>query len=559
MKRISFLTTLFVSACLSVLLLIVLFTAATVTGAPFTPFNLFDFLTRTLPGNVLTFGIDLIVDTIRTLQLGPTDSTAKLAEQIMSVILTMILLTGSGALFLQVLARRVTATPNALSPWGIRVVGAVLGLLLGIVAGALSTTGKSTLNPELLAGGLWLLVTFAGWGVGHGQALVRLLYATPETPRGTPMPPSKPLPTHVEVMPVGTLMDRRAFLVRLGGVTATVTVVGAGVNSLLNMRQAALQAPVGVTKVTTPAPERVGLIEPTPGTRPEYTPLAQHYRIDINTGPFPQIDPETYRLPITGLVQNPVELSLAQLREDFTPLDQFITMSCISNRLGGDLISTTRWTGILMQDLVNTVNPQPEATHIKITGADGFWEVVALETIQQTEGVMLAYAWDGEALRPRHGFPLRIHIPDRYGMKQPKWITGMEFIPAWEAGYWVERGWDRDALVRATSVIDTVAVDQIIERDGQKLVPVGGIAWAGARGISSVEVRIDEGEWQPAELRQPLSGKTWVIWRYDWQFEAGDHQLSVRCAERDGTPQIEMPEGVRPSGATGLHTRDTSL
>jgi hypothetical protein len=123
----------------------------------------------------------------------------------------------------------------------------------------------------------------------------------------------------------------------------------------------------------------------------------------------------------------------------------------------------------------------------------------------------------------------------------------------------VARGWDKDALIKATSVIDTVAVDDVFERNGQQFVPVGGMAWAGPRGIAKVEVQVDEGEWVETELREPLSDKTWVIWRYDWPFAEGDHTFHVRCVEKDGTPQIEEREGTRPSGASGIHEREANL
>src|SRR5262249_16291831 len=147
--------------------------------------------------------------------------------------------------------------------------------------------------------------------------------------------------------------------------------------------------------------------------------------------------------------------------------------------------------------------------------------------IDSDERVMLAYAWDGVPLLSEHGFPLRIYIPDRHGMKQPKWIVSIEATGAWEEGYWVARGWDKDAHMKATSVIDAVAVDMMIgEATSNTLVPVGGIAHAGSRGISRVEVQVDAGEWREAQLRTPLSGLTWVVWRYDWPFQAGKHTLT---------------------------------
>ena len=291
---------------------------------------------------------------------------------------------------------------------------------------------------------------------------------------------------------------------------------------------------------------------PAPGTRLEYTAVEDHYRIFIRTTPT-VIDGASWTLPISGLVANPVELSIEDIRNNYEPRSQFITLSCISNRIAGPLISTTQWTGASFKDILATVQPLPGARYVNIESGDGFHEIVDLELIDQDERIMLAYAWDERPIPVEHGFPLRIWLPDRYGMKQPKWITNMTVQEEYTPGYWVSRQWDEVARVRATSVVDTIADDAVFEQDGQTMVPVGGIAYAGARGISRVEVSVNNGPWQPAQLREPLSDTTWVLWRYDWPFEAGNHSMRVRCYEADGTPQIEEQMRERPSGATGIH------
>jgi hypothetical protein len=241
-------------------------------------------------------------------------------------------------------------------------------------------------------------------------------------------------------------------------------------------------------------------------------------------------------------------------------MDQFVTLSCISNPVGGDLISTTRWTGVSLQRILAEVQPEMNATHLRIRSVDDFHETIALDAIRAEPRIMLTYAWDGLPLPAEHGFPLRIYIPDRYGMKQPKWISTIEAIDHDESGYWVQRGWDAVARMRATSVIDTIGVNMmIVEADRSTRVPIGGIAHAGARGISRVQVRMDGGDWQDAELRTPLSPTTWVLWRYEWPFQPGDHTFTVRCFEGDGTPQIEARSPIRPSGATGLLSREIML
>ena len=286
--------------------------------------------------------------------------------------------------------------------------------------------------------------------------------------------------------------------------------------------------------------------------------MSQHYRIDINALP-PTVNEAEWQLSFNGLVDEPVEMTLDDLRNNYEPLSQFVTLACISNPLGGDLTSTQRWTGARLSDVLKNVSLKPEATHLRITAVDGFDEVVDLETVMSDDRVMLTYAWDDLPLPVRNGFPLRIYIPNHYGMKQPKWINNIEAIDGWKEGYWVRRGWDKDAVMRATSVIDTVAVADVVTTGDQQLIPVGGIAHAGDRGISRVEVKVDNGDWTPAELRTPLSQTTWVIWRYDWPFQSGDHTFAVRCYDGNNQMQITTVEGTRPSGATGIDTVSRSL
>ncbi len=368
-------------------------------------------------------------------------------------------------------------------------------------------------------------------------------------------------------------LNRRQFLVRLGATSAAITVVGAGVSALLNTTGKDAPSVALLPNATEEArdaadrsfPNSGDSVEPAAGTRPEFTPVADHYRIDIAAIP-PAINGETWRLPITGLVDNPIELTLDDIRNNFDPVYQYITMSCISNPVGGDLISTQLWTGASFRDVLAQAQPKSEATHVKITSADGFDETVALDIINNDPEVTLNYDWDGQPLPVRNGFPLRTHIPNRFGMKQPKWITGMELVAGDQDGFWVRRGWSKDALIRATSVIDTVAMDMMVIEDGveRRIVPVGGIAFAGPRGVSRVEVQVDDGEWQEAELRAPLNNnldayKTWRIWRFNWEYQAGAHTFTVRMYEEDGTPQIEDVNGVRPDGATGYHSHRSTL
>jgi DMSO/TMAO reductase YedYZ molybdopterin-dependent catalytic subunit len=354
-------------------------------------------------------------------------------------------------------------------------------------------------------------------------------------------------------------LDRRTFLFKLGGATATVTILGSVLGAIAGNRRQEVRTAVNIKwSDRHRLPNADSPVKPVVGTRPEFTPLGKHYRIDIDTIP-PAVSENTWRLEIGGLVEQPGKMTLDQIRS-YPPMHQFITLECISNTIGGDLISTTRWTGASLQRILPDLKLRAGATHLKINSVDGFFEIVALEKIKNDERVMFCYAWDGVPLPKEHGFPLRIYVPDVYGMKQPKWIESIEAIDHWEPGYWVERNWSREARIRITSVIDTIAVQQeTTDAHEQTVVPIGGIAFAGARGISKVEVRMDNGAWREAELRTPLSEKTWVLWRCDCPAQTGEHRFTVRCYDGNGMMQVVEPSPSYPDGATGLDSKSATL
>lgn len=505
---------------LSAPLLALLFLAYTTTGVPFIPFDIFDLVSRVLPGSVITSGIDSMVGVLNALGLSVREN-AKLAEQAMAVALTLSLtLVGGAAYFAFFRGRRSSLFA-----------GLGYGLVVGIVLGAVSATRQGA----TLTDGVWVLLALVVWGVGLAWLQRRVVRT-------------------VSPAVVAEPVNRRQFIVRVGSAAALITVSGAGVGAVLSRRNTEEAPPEGqLWSANHALPNAGAATAAVPGTRPEYTPLEQYYRIDINLAP-PTIQEADWRLRVEGLVATPKEYTLSELRA-YKATDQFITMSCISNPVGGELISTTRWTGVPLQNLLSEWGLQENASHLRIGSADGFFEYVALDDVRNDPRIVLAYAWDGVPLRIKHGFPLRIFIPDHYGMKQPKWIETIEVVDSWEPGYWVVRSWDREAQVRATSVIDSVATNMMIADAGDNSnmkIPVGGVAYAGARGIRSVEVKVDDGDWQPAELREPISALTWVLWRFEWPFESGEHTFTVRCTDGDGDTQLTEQRPPHPSGATGL-------
>ena len=530
-----------VGALLTLPLTAILFAADMLLGLPFIPFDLFDFVSRLLPGALLTFGIDMMVDMIISFNMGEVSAAAKTAEQLMGLGAFV----ASGIVIASVfygLINRSGSAARSLLP------GALLGLALGALMMLISTQVNLTATAAIPAQILWVLLSFGLWGVAanwiyndlaHSDAKTKVDESTGET---------------IEV----EALDRRQFIIRIGGASALLTVVGAGLGALIANRPGEGKVAGETTPATDALPNVADDFESAPGTRPEYTPLDDHYRIDISSRP-PVIDAGEWRLDVTGLVDNPVSLSLGDLYDKFERVDRFITLSCISNRIGGTLISTTKWSGFRASEFLDLVQPQDGAVALKISGADRFDEFVTLDVLRSDDRIMFAYEWDDQPLKQKHGFPLRIYIPDRYGMKQPKWIESIEFVDAWEEGYWVRRGWSVEAMVNTTSVVDTVAADGILEDGDGYIVPVGGIAYAGAKRISRVEVSVNDGEWQPAKLRMPLSELTWVIWRYDWRFQEGEHRFAVRAFDGDGVMQSLENRPTRPDGATGVHSKKESM
>lgn len=352
-------------------------------------------------------------------------------------------------------------------------------------------------------------------------------------------------------------IDRRRFVLRLGSSAASLTIVGAYVSTQLGCHRVADQES-GILEPWSSAnalPNADAAIHPVEGTRPEFTQVEDHYKVFNN--PLPSMNIDEWRLNVSGLVERTSEWTLDEIKRP-EPLHQFVTLSCISNPVAGPLISTTRWTGSRLQQLLPMWHLEPEATHLRIFGADDFHETVALATIQADDRVMLTYEWDGLPLPMEHGFPLRVYIPGRYGMKQPKWIVAIEATDHWEPGYAVMNGWDRDAIMQTTSVVDTVIVPEegSSKRSVDATVLIGGIAHAGARGISKVEVQLNGGAWNEAQLRESLSDLTWAVWRYEWLFQDGHHTLAVRAHDGSGTLQEAEDSPQYPDGATGTHERD---
>ena len=289
---------------------------------------------------------------------------------------------------------------------------------------------------------------------------------------------------------------------------------------------------------------------------PQITPTEDFYVVSKNIEGFePEISGESWTLTIDGLVDEEIVLSLADL-EAMPTTTGFNTLMCISYRVGGELISNASWTGVALRDLLLRAGVDPEAAFLRFTSADDYEESLPLEAAMDQD-VRLVWLMNDAPLTRKHGFPLRALVPGRYGMKNPKWITRITLESQEEEGYWAARGWSRTAFIQTMSRFDVPGRNSRIVAG---LNALRGVAFAGERGISRVEVSVDSGEtWNDATVHPPLSDFTWVRWQYDFEALPPRHTLFVRTTDGDGQPQIQEERDPLPEGATGYHRRPVGV
>jgi DMSO/TMAO reductase YedYZ molybdopterin-dependent catalytic subunit len=284
------------------------------------------------------------------------------------------------------------------------------------------------------------------------------------------------------------------------------------------------------------------------GLGPEVTPNAKFYTVNEELFP-PDVDPATWRLEIGGLVDRPFSLTYHELTS-MPAVEQYMTLECISNKTGGHLISNAKWTGVRLRDLLQRAGVRPGAVEVVSSSIDGFSDSVPFDDAMAPTTI-IAYGMNGNMLPRGHGFPARILVAGYYGMKQPKWLGSVRVVDQPFRGYWEQRGWIKEAVVRTMSRIDTPK--NHTEVDGR--VTVAGIAFAGDRGISRVEVSVDAGNtFADAELKTPLSQFTWRQWRYRFVPTAGSQTvIVVRATDGKGATQTSEVTPPEYSGSTGWH------
>ncbi|MGH2427812.1 MAG: molybdopterin-dependent oxidoreductase [Candidatus Limnocylindria bacterium] len=347
---------------------------------------------------------------------------------------------------------------------------------------------------------------------------------------------------------------RRRFLgtsIAVGGVALTSGWLG---RSLLAGGGAVSTPQVGSipTPVETPPPLPAGATLDVAGITPLVTPNERFYRIDTALlVPRPNVD--EWRLRVTGMVDRPFEVTYDELVA--MPLhEQYVTIACVSNEVGGDLVGNAKWTGVRLKELLERAGVQPEATQIVGRAVDG-WTAgfPTVHALADDREALVAVQMNDEPLPADHGFPARLIVPGLFGyVSATKWLSEIELttLEAFDA-YWVPLGWAKEGPILTQSRIDVPRDRASIEAG---TVPVAGVAWAPDRGVSRVEVQVDESGWQEAEISTPINDATWVQFVYRWDAVPGEHLIRVRATDGDGTVQTDERTEPAPDGARGHHT-----
>ncbi len=301
-------------------------------------------------------------------------------------------------------------------------------------------------------------------------------------------------------------------------------------------------------QIPPPTPEYTDFV-PVPQQTPEITSADTFYYVSKNLTSDPDVQVENWQLTISGRVQHPYALSYAELQR-LPAVERFQTLACISNEVGGPYISTGKFRGARLADILNAAGLQPDSRELIFRSADGYSDSLHLAQALSPE-TLVVYALNDAPLARAHGFPARLLIPGLYGMKNGKWLTSLEVGIGGYQGYWEQRGWTHEAVIKTMSRIDTPL-------DGDRLTTrptiIAGIAFAGDRGISRVDVTVDGGAtWQTAQMRRPLNALTWTLWQYPWTPTPGDHVIGVRAIDGQGHVQTQKTDAPLPSGASGYH------
>lgn len=365
---------------------------------------------------------------------------------------------------------------------------------------------------------------------------------------------------HGRAWPVEQDRESRRRFLRAGA----ATVLGAGVAGTIGQLSGdrvdveASRASVGALKPASPAPKlppNADFVRD--GTARFITANRDFYRIDTALT-LPRVSAQDWRLRIHGLVDKTVEFTFSDIRERRL-IERPVTLACVSNEVGGGLISNANWIGVPLRELLMEAGVRPGADQLFSTSVDGFTAGTPVDALlDPNRGAMLAIGMNGEPLPQEHGFPARMVVPGLYGyVSATKWVADMEVTTfADKQGYWIPRGWSAKGPIKTQSRIDSPRDGFVL---GKGRNTIAGTAWAQTIGIRGVEVRVDDGEWHPAELSTEVDLNTWRMWRVTLDLRAGEHTVQVRATDNHGYTQTEAEASPVPDGATGWHTVHVSV
>jgi DMSO/TMAO reductase YedYZ molybdopterin-dependent catalytic subunit len=392
------------------------------------------------------------------------------------------------------------------------------------------------------------------------QAVAAAAAAVPAPAPTNPRWRTPPPPTPAYRMPAPGTMERRSFL-RTAVIVAAASLVAGVIARTMNAAADAVSAARAALVLPAPAiaaaPIPAGADLGIAGVAPYLTPAEDFYRIDTALQ-VPQVDSSKWSLKITGMVENEMELTFDQLLA--LPLEEHtVTLACVSNEVGGNLIGNATWLGYPIRELLAQAKPTAGADMVLSTSTDGFTAGTPLDALQDPDRVgILAVGMNGAPLPVEHGYPVRMVVAGLYGyVSGTKWVVNLEVTTFADAqGYWTPRGWSARGPIKTESRIDT-------PRSGASVsagtVAVAGVAWAQHVGVSKVEVQVDGGSWQSATLGDSLSDDTWVQWVYEWPATSGNHSIAVRATDKTGQTQTQQQAPPAPDGASGWHTISVSV
>lgn len=361
--------------------------------------------------------------------------------------------------------------------------------------------------------------------------------------------------------------SRQEFLKLIGISAISLPIIFLGLNRLFSITEEIQQQTPSETLDLLPKSRSIPQefqdpkLEPLLGS--ELTPTYLFYRIDINPI-VPKVNVNSWSLKLKGNVENPLELKYDEIKS-MPAIEEYVTLACISNKIGGDLIGTALWKGVRLKDILEKAKMDPKVKYIVFRCADGYDVGIPLER-GLLDSTILAYEMNRAPLNDKHGFPVRAIVPGLYGMMNPKWITEIELVDEVYEGYWQRNGWDNVAEYNTGSsiVIPGTApirnrfrgLNEVPSPTPDELMPIAGIAFGGDRGISKVEVSIDGGEtWKSAQIKDPLSKYTWVLWTGGFTPSGVEnYKILVRATDKLGVTQTSEMNKPFPDGVTGYHS-----